>query len=204
MMDKGCFSSSGQIWFFPMSMCWRRFDRQRPFQAGSPNLKGSNSLTRKNAHDLTCCCKGDNRDFSSFNCLSPSLFAIYKCQDSCHNPAGCSHGIYGTERRRSSGNDVFDHCYAITLPERTFKELPGSMAFCLFSHCECSQRMMGPGTGVADCVGDGIGTQCEPTNGVDTPTSFSKDGERKWSDDGETVRTHRRESRIDVEGRLLS
>jgi hypothetical protein len=114
------------------------------------------------------------------------------------------HGVNGTERGTAGGDDVFDDSYAIAASEGALEQSAGSVTFCLLSHGECSERVTGPGAGVTDRIRDGVGTQREPADGIDTPVAFSKDGKCKRPDDRETFRTHRRKSRIDVKGRLLS
>ena len=107
--------------------------------------------------------------------MSPSLFAIHKRQDSRNDTIRRLHGINGTERGTAGGDDVFDDSYAIAASEGALEQSAGSVTFCLLSHGECSERMTGPGAGVADRIRDGVGTQRQPADGIDTPIAFSKD-----------------------------
>ena len=205
-MDRGCSSSSEQTSFSLMSMFYRRFGPQLRTRAGCQNLsrENGNGLALKSTDDLTCRHQGDDGNAGFFNRLSASFFAVDECQNSGDRASCRAYGIDGPERGATGGYDIFDYRHAITLSERTFEQLAGSVSLCLFPHGECSQGVIGVRAGVADRVRDGIGTQRQPANRIDVPLRLSKGRQREWPDDRKTLRAHRREPRVDVKCRLLS
>src|SRR6267143_33517 len=187
-----------------MLMFFVSFVRRRRIQVGYPSLSPGRALGLESSEDLACGDQADNGNAAGFNRLPSTLLTVDQSEHAGYNAVCRTHGFNSAECRSASGNYVLYHSHAITLFEGSFDRFTRSVGLYFFSHRECSERMVGSSAGVADSIGDWIGTEGETANRIHFPSRLMERGERQRTDQRQALGTHRSQSCVDVIFRLLT